>query len=242
MGAAGSLETWASLASGVGMQLAAFVELVPGATPPRDAAHLRRQQAIIAFAAPGRWTGRPEVAIVTADGVQRFIDVLLDRDATNETVVVEVVDLFADIGEDLRGLERKVEAMRQLRPDRRVAGLLVVRATKRNRELVHEFRGLLRARFTSGTPWIRGLRGSDPLPPGDGILWSGANDATISSMNLGQNDSSPDREYLSRAGFSALVDEDDEEARPKISSGDRRAKIGPTAGVVAGSGPRDPRR
>jgi hypothetical protein len=45
--------------------------------------------------------------------------VLLDRDRTNETVVVEIVDLFADIGEDRRGLERKVGAVRRQRPDRR---------------------------------------------------------------------------------------------------------------------------
>ena len=125
------------------------------------------------------------MTIVTADGVQRFIDVLLDRDATNETLVVEVVDLFMDVGEDLRGLERKVQAVRVQRPGRRVGGLLIVRGTQRNRDLVREFRGLFRSRFSSGRAWQKALREGAPLPPGDGILWSGAVNPTISTMYLG---------------------------------------------------------
>jgi hypothetical protein len=222
-GAMGSLETWSALAAGVGMQLAAFIELAAGATPPRDHDHLRRQQAVVTFAAPGGWRGRPEVTVITADGVQRFADVVLDRDPTNETVVVEVVDLFADVGEDLRGLERKVEAIRRLRPGRRVAGLLVVRATKRNRALVQEFRALFRSRFTSGSPWIRALRGTDPLPTGDGILWSGAVEPTISSVNLGRDQPAADHQELSRAGFSIVDGPPATEIRPSIAPGDRRA-------------------
>ena len=166
---------------------------------------------------------------MTADGVQRFPDVILDRDATNETVVVEVVDLFADVGEDLRGLERKVEAVRRLRPGRHVAGLLLVRATKRNRELVHEFRDLFRARFTSGAAWIRALRGTDRLPPGDGILWSGAVEPTISSVNLGRDHPVADHKELSRAGFSIVEGPDAPEIRPQISPADRRGRIGSPA-------------
>src|SRR5437763_1926516 len=36
LGASGSVETWASLSAAVGMQLAAFLETAPGASPPRD--------------------------------------------------------------------------------------------------------------------------------------------------------------------------------------------------------------
>jgi len=174
LGHDGSVETWAALAAAVGMQLAAFIELAPGATAPRDGQHLARQQHAIRVSAPGGWTGRPEVRIATADGHQRFIVVLLERTATREAVVVEIVDLIADLGEDLRGIERKVDALRVLRPDWRVAGLLIIRGTVRNRAVVRSLGTLLASRFTSGVGWIRALTLGAPLPEGDGILWSGS--------------------------------------------------------------------
>ncbi|MBM4409407.1 MAG: helix-turn-helix transcriptional regulator, partial [Chloroflexi bacterium] len=126
-----TVETWAALGAALYLQLAAFFELAPGATPPRDVEHLRRQQVVITTGAGGGWAGRPETAVVTADGANRSIDVLLERPAAPasghlEIVVVEIVDLFTDLGEDLRGLERKVEAVRSLRPTATVRGLLVV--------------------------------------------------------------------------------------------------------------------
>ena len=44
----------------VGHQLAAFLELTPGATPPRDVEHLRRQQLVIDTATAGGWRAVPE--------------------------------------------------------------------------------------------------------------------------------------------------------------------------------------
>jgi transcriptional regulator with XRE-family HTH domain len=54
LGATASLETWACVAAAVGEQLVGFLELAPGATPPRDIEHLRRQGAIIKFCGGGR--------------------------------------------------------------------------------------------------------------------------------------------------------------------------------------------
>ncbi len=107
---------------------------------------------MIRLAADGGWHARLEHAVTTADGTQRFVDVLLERPATAEVLVVEVVNLFADVGADLRGLDRKIEAVRLLRPNRRVAGLLIVRATARNRTVVGGLVNLFAARFGWGQP------------------------------------------------------------------------------------------
>ena len=185
LGASGSIETWAALAAGIGLQLAAFFELAPGASPPRDLQHLRRQQIVIDVARRGGWQGRPEFGIQAADGSQRFIDVLLERSTpTAEILVVEVVDLLVDLGEDMRGLERKVVAVRSLFPGRRVAGLLIIRATNRNRSLVREFGSLLASRFTWGPQWLRALGDVAPLPAGDGVLWSASQTGALSAMRL----------------------------------------------------------
>lgn len=186
-----TVETWAALGAALHLQLAAFFELAPGATPPRDVEHLRRQQVVITTGAGGGWAGRPETAVVTADGANRSIDVLLDRPAAPasghlEIVVVEIVDLFTDLGEDLRGLERKVEAVRSLRPTATVRGLLVVRATARNRALVAELGPLFAARFPgSGRKWLDCLdRRGTPLPESDGLVWSAVRDGRLAAPRL----------------------------------------------------------
>ena len=188
LGAKGSVETWASLAAALGRQLAAFIELAPGSTPPRDSEHLRRQQVVIEHAAGGAWIGRPEVAIRTADGVHRSIDVVLERVARREIAVVEIVDLLTDIGEAMRGLERKVEAVASASPGATVRGLLVVRATARNRALIAEFGPLLRARFpASGAAWLAALTDrARPMPSGDGLLWSAVRDGRLIESRLGR--------------------------------------------------------
>jgi transcriptional regulator with XRE-family HTH domain len=183
-----SLETWSSVGAALNLQLAAFFELAPGATPPRDVQHLRRQQVVIRTSAGGAWAGRPEMPIVTADGANRSIDVFLDRvvGPAHEIVVVEIVDLFTDMGEDLRGLDRKVDAVRATNLGAKVRGLLVVRATARNRALVSEFAALLAARFPGGgIEWLRCLTDPGrPLPDGDGLLWSAVRDGRLSAPRL----------------------------------------------------------
>jgi transcriptional regulator with XRE-family HTH domain len=184
LGGDGSVETWSSLAAAVGLQLASYLELAPGATAPRDIQHLGRQQEVVRMGAAGSWTGQPEFRVRTADGVDRFIDVLLDRATRREAVVVEIVDWIADLGEDLRGLQRKVDAIRAMRPGWRVAGLLVIRATARNRAVVRGLSDLLGSRFTSGAAWLRALRTDAALPEGDGILWAGSQSVRLSAIQL----------------------------------------------------------
>ena len=128
-----TLQTLCACAAALNVQLAAFVEAMPGADLPRDIEHLRRQNLVVATAQAGGWTAIPE-ATLDEGRWSRSIDVLLSRAARREAAVVEIWDLLLDGGEAMRGLAAKVQALRaQLDPAWRVQGLLLVRGTHRNR-------------------------------------------------------------------------------------------------------------
>ncbi|HEY7590436.1 MAG TPA: hypothetical protein VH723_05545 [Candidatus Limnocylindrales bacterium] len=183
-GQSASLETWAAVAAATGSQLVSFLEEQPGATRPRDYEHLKRQQLVATAAAPGGWQPTPERLVDPAWRRPRSVDVFLERPARREFAVVEIVDLFADVGDVLRALDAKVAtvardlAARELAgaAPGRVGGLLVVRGTRRNRALVREFRALFEARFgRRSSAWLTALRNpSHALPEGHGLAWTDA--------------------------------------------------------------------
>jgi hypothetical protein len=163
----------------VGQQLVAFLERVPGAARPRDYEHIKRQQLVVGIAVRGGWRPMPEHP-VDADSLRsRSIDVFLMRVAQREAVVVEIWDWFADVGEAMRGLDGKTAAAKRMLEDRRngpwrVAGLWVVRGTRRNRELVGELRELFASKFP-GIPaaWLTALEDpTTPMPSPSGFLWT----------------------------------------------------------------------
>jgi transcriptional regulator with XRE-family HTH domain len=182
-----TLLSLAACASALNVQLAAFVEALPGASLPRDIEHLRRQSLLIGIAAQGGWRGLPE-SILANDGPRpRSIDVLLTRDATREAAVVEIWDLVLDGGEAIRGLEAKVAATRQrLGPGWRVQGLLLLRRTARNRALVRELAPLIRARYPSSAGWLRALRDpATPMPDAGGFAWTSVAGDSLIAARLG---------------------------------------------------------
>ena len=132
------LDTWAVCAAAVGRQLAAFFEQTAGADVPRDIEHLKSP------ASRRRHRGRGRLASGTGSRAPagwpphpRSIDVLLTRAARREAAVVEIWDLLLDGGGAMRGLECKVlDPRERVGPNWNVQGLLVVRGTHRNRELV----------------------------------------------------------------------------------------------------------
>jgi len=178
-GAGTSLETLAACAIGCDAQLAAFLEALPGATLPQDIEHLRRQQSVIALAAEGGWRALPERPIDPDARRSRSIDVMLERAVRREIAVVEIVDLITDAGATFRGHADKVHAMRrEAGPDWQVEGLLVIRGTRRNRDLVRSLRNLIEGRYpASSHDWLAALRRADrPMPHGDGFAWTGVRD------------------------------------------------------------------
>lgn len=176
-----SLETLSAAAAAVDTELAAFLQALPGADLPRDIEHLRRQELVIRLAAAGGWRARAERPIDPDASRSRSIDVYLARDGDREVAVAEVIDLVTDVGAVFRGLEDKVASVRRELvarynggPPSRVAGLLVIRGTARNRTLIASLSLMFTTRFpTPGRHWLRAL--SDPdtaMPAADGFVWS----------------------------------------------------------------------
>lgn len=174
-GSAGSLETWASLADAVGGRLVAYIEDSPTADRPRDFQHVIRQELVIRLAARGGWIAAPEHALA-ADGQDRwrYVDLLLRRPATREMAVVEVWNLLADIGDGLRGLATKVNRLQAANPGWSVSGLLVVRATSRNRRTVGRLAALFGAALTApSSACLRALHDTHRrMPTGSGMVWT----------------------------------------------------------------------
>ena len=185
-GVAASLETLCACAAAVGTELAAFIEARAGADLPRDIAHLRGQEAIVRFARSGGWRARAERAIDGAARRSRSIDVELQREHGSdlEIAVVELVDLLADGGEAMRGLTDKVAAVRRAEPRTNVAGLLVLRATRRNRAVVTELATLIEARFPAGSrSWIGALTTRNrAMPRQDGLVWARVDGSTLFAL------------------------------------------------------------
>jgi hypothetical protein len=75
----------------------------------------------------------------------------------------------------MRGLEGKVQTLRErLGPAWNVQGLLLVRGTRRNRDLVRELTPLFAARYPgSSDAWLRAFRDPEmPLPTAGGLAWT----------------------------------------------------------------------
>ncbi len=170
-----ALLTLAACAAAVNVQLAAFIEALPGANLPRDIEHMGRQSLLVAIAARGGWHATPE-AVLAHDGTRpRSIDVLLTRDETREAAVVEIWDLLVDGGEAMRGLEAKVIAISaSLGSGWQVRGLLLLRRTSRNRALVRDLAPLVAARYpASSSAWLRALSlPGAALPSAAGFAWT----------------------------------------------------------------------
>lgn len=183
------LATWAACAAAIGLQLAAFLELAAGADQPRDIEHLRRQNLVVVTATAGGWSADPEW-LLSGDGPRpRSIDVLLTRAARREAAVVEIWDLILDGGHAMRSLEAKVLAVRErLGQEWEVQGLLLVRATRRNRQLIRELEALFAARYpASSHAWLRALAAQDQsMPQASGFAWTDVPGARLIAARLGQ--------------------------------------------------------
>jgi transcriptional regulator with XRE-family HTH domain len=173
-----SLETWAAVAEAASVRLVTFLEAIPGADRPRDYEHLKRQQLIIDLARRGGWTAIPEATLERDRGrlFPRSVDVRLRRTATGERAVVEIWDLFDDVGAAIRSFERKIADAESAGPEQvgAVGGLFVVRGTRRNRQLVSEFHSLFAARFPgSSAAWLRALTEPEaPMPAQPAFIWT----------------------------------------------------------------------
>lgn len=188
-GGSASIETWSVVGAACGTSLAAFFEALPGADRPRDYEHLKRQQLVITTSEPGGWHPSVERRTHSRTAWSGSVDVRLDRMARRETAIIEIWDWFDDLGSAVRGLAAKViaaereHAARELEGDQpwRVAGLIVVRRTNRNRELVREFATLFRAQYpASAAAWLAALHSDrSAMPDEPGFLWTDVRGARL---------------------------------------------------------------
>jgi hypothetical protein len=76
---------------------------------------------------------------------------------------------------------------REAGPNWRVAGLLVVRGTIRNRRLVRELNAVVQTRYPArSAAWLAALRDVDrPMPDADGFAWTGSRATALTPARLG---------------------------------------------------------
>lgn len=173
-GAGASLETWASVTAAVDEQLVAYLERAPGASRPRDHAHLRGQELVIRTARSGGWLPLPEAPLDPTAQRSRSVDVLLARGGGMEVAVVEIWDWFDDVGAAMRSLDGKIAAAGgSANEGRQAGGLWVVRGTRRNHLLAAELHALFGAKFPgSSSAWLRALTDPGiPMPHENGLVW-----------------------------------------------------------------------
>jgi hypothetical protein len=98
-------------------------------------------------------------------------DLVLQRGS--EAALVEAWNWFADVGDAFRSWDRKLERLASA-GDRTTSGFWVVRATRRNRELVATHRNIFGSRFPgSAGGWLGAVTiPSKPMPRQPAILWA----------------------------------------------------------------------
>lgn len=171
-------------AHALGSNLNAYLDQISIADRPRDAVQLRHAELVIRSAKSGGWKSLPEAQLDRDARTSRWIDVLLERrrdHAATEYCACEIWDWIADVGGSVRDFTRRVEAldrygvarMRGEEPVPRASGFWLLRATRRNRELVAQHRNFFQARFPgSGRAWLAALTGpAAPMPAQPALLW-----------------------------------------------------------------------
>ena len=181
-----TVATWNRAAFAVGGSLDAWIKQTSAAGMPRDAVHLRNQELILRLGVGGGWKGLPEELIDRDARTSRAADVLLYRrspiDQVDEYSFWDVWDWFDDVGGPVRDFQRRMEAVgryavaRMRLPDSplpRTGGCFVVRATARNRALIHDHRNFFRSRFPgSAQGWLRALEDAHaPMPTDPALIW-----------------------------------------------------------------------
>jgi transcriptional regulator with XRE-family HTH domain len=188
-----TLATWNRAAFAVGTRVDVFLKRASATSQPRDAVHLRHQELIIRAAAGGGWRALPEEPIDREARSSRAADVLLQRGT--EYALIEVWDWFDDVGGALRDWDRRLSALERYAIARMAVdgpvpfhgGCWVLRATQRNRQLVHEHRHLFRARFAGSPPaWLAALTTTArPVPDKAALLWVAVGSTRLFPARLG---------------------------------------------------------
>jgi hypothetical protein len=145
---------------------------------PADAGHLAVQELILRLARASGRAGSFELPTKPSEA-WRSTDVCIRDDGNRALILVECWNTLGDVGAAARSTNRKLAeadalaaAVTGQRPYR-VTGCWVLRATKRNRELVTRYPELFNARFPgSSSGWVRALQDGAAPPEEIGLLWT----------------------------------------------------------------------
>jgi transcriptional regulator with XRE-family HTH domain len=145
---------------------------------PADAGHLGGQELLLRLGRQAGYQRSFELGLKPSEP-WRSVDVGLRDDRARRLILVEYWNSFGDIGAASRSTNRKVaeaEALAVSIGDGRaytVHVCWVVRASKRNRDLVNRYPELFAARFPgSSERWVRALETGAAPPEAPGLVWS----------------------------------------------------------------------
>ncbi|HXX59900.1 MAG TPA: helix-turn-helix transcriptional regulator [Candidatus Sulfotelmatobacter sp.] len=156
---------------------------------PADAGHLAIQELVVRTARRAGWTARFELPSRPSNPTLST-DVGLRDDAHRRLALVECWNTFGDLGAAARSTNRKVADANGLAaaigggrpadrdhldepgPTYEVGTAWIVRATRRNRELLARYPELFASRFPgSSVGWLRTLTTGAPMPTEPGLVW-----------------------------------------------------------------------
>lgn len=156
------------------------LDLAPSPDPlreVRDAGHLAMQDLVLRCARAAGYGRSFELATKPMDP-SRSADVGLRDEGRRLLVLVECWNSIGDIGAAARSTSRKLAEAEQLAvalgmgPDIRVRGVWVVRATRRNIDLVRRYPEVFATRFPgSSARWVRALVAGEAPPMEAGLIW-----------------------------------------------------------------------
>ncbi len=185
-------------AHALGSGLSAYLEQISAATLPKDADQLRNQELVIRTSKPGGWRPLPEEQLDREARTSRWADVLLERrhqHAPTEYCVCEIWDWLADVGGSVRDFSRRLDGLDRYgvahmvgdEPVPKTSGFWLLRATRRNRQLVQDHHHFFRARFPgSGRAWLASLANpAAPLPGQPALLWVDVRGERLFAARLG---------------------------------------------------------
>jgi transcriptional regulator with XRE-family HTH domain len=175
-GGSHTLDTWQRLALAVDRPL--HVDLGRDRLEDTaDAGHLAIQELVLRLGRSAGFRGGFELPSRPHDP-SRSTDMGLRDDRRRLLLLIECWNTIGDIAAAARSTNRKLVEASDLavviggeRPHR-VAAAWVVRATRRNRELVARYPEVFAARFPgSSAGWLEALTCESEPPPGQGLVW-----------------------------------------------------------------------
>ena len=142
-----------------------------------DAGHLAIQELVLRIGRLAGFRGGFEIASKPTDP-SRSTDVGLRDDRRRLLLLIECWNSIGDIGAAARSTNRKLAEAEDLaiviggEQPHRVASSWVVRATRRNRDLLARYPEVFDARFPgSSAGWVQALTGGTEPPNEQGLVW-----------------------------------------------------------------------